>query len=85
MKTFSVFFIGGALAVAGCQKKDDGTNALIEATPSPSVAAPVPATSTPAASSAVPVEEDFEQKAEGSISASNLDSEIEKLKQEIGQ
>ncbi|GEM_PF-3424341 len=85
MKTFLVVCIGGALAVAGCQKKDDSTNALIETTPSPSIAAPTPATSAPTASSAVPVEEDFEQKAEGSISASNLNAEIAKLEQEIGQ
>ena len=78
------------MLLIGCQKSADKQNsALIESAAPPPAASPAAAvaavTSSDVSASAVPVEEDFEQKAEATISASTVNQEIAKLEKEIGQ
>jgi len=86
MKNFVIVSFAMALGVASCQKKTESTStSLIDTNSAPSAAVAINASGTPSESPAVPVEEDFEQKAEATISASNVEQELQKLKQEIGQ
>ncbi len=73
----------------GCQKSaDKPSSALIESAAPPSAASPTAAAAAVASSdvsaSAVPVEEDFEQKAEATVTASTVNQELDKLEKEIG-
>ena len=73
-----------------CQKNaDTQKTALIESAVPPAAAppaAPVAAVAAGEVSAAsVPVEEDFEQKAEATISATSTKQELDKLDKEIGQ
>jgi hypothetical protein len=80
-----------AISLLGCQKNPDkpdpspnGPTAsnLVVATAEAPIA--MVATKDPNASN-VPVEEDFEQKAEATINASTVSQELDKLGKEIGQ
>ncbi len=79
------------LSLAGCNKKsNDNQNAALIASATPpavaSVAAPVAAAApTEVSAASVPVEEDFEQKAETAITPSSTTQELDKLEKEIGQ
>lgn len=84
MKDFVIICTAVAMNVAGCEKKEN-SNTLIETPSVSAVAAATAASSTPSSSPSIQVEEDFEQKAEATISASNLDQEVQKLKREIGR
>jgi len=85
---FGCMFFAG---VVGCQKNPDQQNTAL----SDSVAAlpaAIPAAMATAAvaspdvrASAVPVEEDFEQKAETTISAATVSQEVDRLENEIGK
>lgn len=86
-----LLFIATAI---GCQKNDDSQKAApISSAASPvvsSAAAPISASVAAVASSevsaaAVPVEEDFEQKAEATITQPTLNQELDKLEKEIGK
>ena len=72
----------------GCQKSADKQNsALIESAAPPPAASPAAAgavTSGDVSASALPVEEDFEQKAEATVTASTVNQELDKLEKEIG-
>ena len=80
-----------ALLLLGCQKSEDKQNtALIESTAPPAAASPVAASVVTVATNdvsaiSVPVEEDFEQKAEVTVNASTANQELDKLEKEIGQ
>ncbi len=85
MKSLALLCIAVALNV-GCQKNEDASKSLSPAPASPSAApAPVAVASTPSVSPSIPIEEDFEQTAEATITPSNVKQELDKLKQEIGQ
>jgi len=85
MRTIVLLCIAVSLSVS-CQKNEDASKPLIQASAAPSAApAPVAVASTPSALPSIPIEEDFEQKAEAAITASNVNQELDKLKQEIGQ
>ena len=76
--------------LVGCQKSADKQNSsLIESAAPPPAASPAAAvaavTSSDVSASAVPVEEDFEQKAEATVTASTVTQELDKLDKEIGQ
>ncbi|MEZ4227132.1 MAG: hypothetical protein R3B13_39705 [Polyangiaceae bacterium] len=77
-----------ALAAFGCEKKEEPTPAAAPA-PAASIAAPsdtAGAEPTAAADEGdIPTEEDFEDEAEQQITASNLESELDKLEKEIGE
>ncbi len=91
MKTLMAIGLASVLLV-GCKKEEKAEAAPAASavqTPPPApkappapVAAAAPAPS--AADSAVPVEEDFEQKATASITASNAEQELKKVEAEIG-
>lgn len=66
---------------AGCDKKEETTSTATTATviTTPGMAAP----GAKAAASDEPVEQDFEDEAETSITAANLEAEIVKMEAEI--
>ena len=78
------------MLLMGCQKSADKQNsALIESAAPPPAASPAAAVAAVASSdvsaSAIPVEEDFEQKAEATVTASTVNQELDKLEKEIGR
>lgn len=87
MKSFAIVIFMGLIAIGCDDSKKSEPSALPSSVvaPSPTSAAAVPASTGTAVAGAIPAEEDFETKAEASITPANANEELAKLDKEIGQ
>jgi len=87
--TRSIALIVLSLCFAACEKKEEPKPTTAATAAAPTAADPASATEPASASAGdtaeLPTEQDFEDEAERTITAENLDSELDKLEKEIGE